>query len=102
MIKIEKKMVVGLETDYDLYSKKKEDLKKEKNVEKNTLLDKMKNIDFEEVVVEFTNAMAELDAKYEKKSNFYERILAECFEDVEVEYPDEDGEVIEENTETVE
>lgn len=100
MIKIEKKLIADLEADYDLYSKKKEDLKKEKNVEKNTLLDKMKNIDFEEVVVEITNAMAELDEKYERKSNFYDRILAECFEDVEVEYPDEEV-VDEENTDEV-
>ena len=104
VIKIEKRVCKGLEGYYEDALKNQAELEQDKNKDKITICEEMKNVDVKEVLETFTEAIKSLDAKYEKKAKIQEMIIAECTEDVEVEYPDEE-EVVdldEENTETVE
>ena len=104
MIKIEKRLVAGMEDDYNDCLKAQEEAKNKKNAEKVEICERMKSVDVEDVLSEFTTAMTELDNKFARKAKIHALIIAECFEDVEVEYPDEE-EVVdldEENAETVE
>ena len=103
MIKIEKRVCEGLEGYYEDALQRQKELEQEKNNDKIAICEEMKNVDVKEVLEAFAEAIERLNARYEKKAKIQEIIIAECTENVEVEYPDEEEvDLDEENTETVE